>query len=112
MSDQQQSSSHSIDSDQGSGTAVAVRTRPQRPRIDKLPPWKVLLHNDDVNDIEYVIRTVMALTRLNQQAAIMVTVEAHKTGLALLLATHREHAELLQEQFTSMKLTVTIEPDR
>jgi ATP-dependent Clp protease adapter protein ClpS len=36
--------------------------------------------------------------------------EAHKRGLALLVSTHREHAELLQEQFTSKKLTVTIEP--
>jgi len=25
--------------------------------------------------------------------------------------THREHAELLSEQFTSKKLTVTIEPE-
>src|SRR5690349_714649 len=102
MSDQQHSSSQGFESDQGSGAAVALKTRPQRPKIDRLPPWKVLLHNDDVSEMEYVIRTIMELTRLNQQAAIMVMVEAHKTGVALVLATHREHAELLQEQFTSM----------
>lgn len=113
MSEQaNQSAPFNTPSDSNGGTAVATRTRPQRPRVDQLPPWKVLLHNDDVNEVEYVVRTVMELTRLNEQAAIMVTIEAHKTGLALLLATHREHAELLHEQFMSKRLTVTIEPDR
>ncbi|MCH7572875.1 MAG: hypothetical protein IH891_08175 [Planctomycetes bacterium] len=42
--------------------------------------------------------------------AIECMLEAHKSGLALLLSTHREHAELLQEQFTSKRLTVTIQP--
>jgi ATP-dependent Clp protease adapter protein ClpS len=36
--------------------------------------------------------------------------EAHKKGLALVVSTHREHAELLAEQFTSLRLNVTIEP--
>ena len=117
MADDQKSTSTeqiNVNSDEGGGTAVAVRTRPrpQRPQIDRLPPWKVLLHNDDANSIEHVVRVVMDLAHLNEQAAIMLTLEAHNTGVALLLATHREHAELLQEQFTSKKLTVTIEPDR
>ena len=38
-------------------------------------------------------------------------IPAHKTGVSLILVTHREHAELLQEQFASKRLTVTIEPD-
>jgi ATP-dependent Clp protease adapter protein ClpS len=36
--------------------------------------------------------------------------EAHTTGVALVLTTHRERAELYQEQFKSRRLTVTIEP--
>ena len=36
--------------------------------------------------------------------------EAHETGIALLLVTHKERAELYQEQFQSKGLTVTIEP--
>ena len=32
------------------------------------------------------------------------------TGVALLLTTHKERAELYQEQFQSKGLTVTIEP--
>jgi ATP-dependent Clp protease adapter protein ClpS len=75
-----------------------------------LPPWKVLLHNDDKNDFEFVIRSIIALTPLQKTAAIQCTVEAHKTGVALLLTTHKERAELYQDQFQSLGLTVTIEP--
>jgi hypothetical protein len=37
--------------------------------------------------------------------------EADKTGVALLLTTHKERAELYKDQFESKGLTVTIEPD-
>jgi ATP-dependent Clp protease adapter protein ClpS len=40
------------------------------------------------------------------------TIEAHDAGVALLLVTHRERAELIQEQFQTRGLTVTIEPSR
>jgi ATP-dependent Clp protease adaptor protein ClpS len=90
---------------------TAVQTRPARPKIRRLPPWKVLLHNDDVNAMEDVIDAIVELTTLGRQEAILRMLEAHTRGLALLLTTHREHAELLQEQFTSKRLTVTIEPE-
>ena len=93
------------------GQATILKTRPAAPKVGRLPPWKVLLHNDDVNDMDFVIDTIVELTTLNRHAATVRTLEAHKTGVALLLMTHREHAELLSEQFTSKKLTVTIEPE-
>ena len=96
--------------DQGSAGA-AVKTRPARPRTRHLPPWKVLLHNDDVNDMLYVVETITELTSLDRQQSLLRMLEAHKTGVALLLTTHREHAELLSEQFASKRLTVTIEPE-
>lgn len=88
----------------------AVKTTPSRPRPGLLPPWKVLLHNDDVNDMLYVVETIRELTALNRQQALLRMIEAHKTGVALLVTTHREHAELLSDQFASKRLTVTIEP--
>ena len=91
-------------------TAVAERPKTSPPKLDHLPPFKVLLHNDDVNDIEWVIRSIVALTPTPPLRAIELTIEAHKTGVALLLVTHKERAELYQEQFQSKKLTVTIEP--
>lgn len=96
----------------GGGAAVAEpqrkeKTKPRPPQ--PLPPWKVLLHNDDKNDMLYVVRTVMELTTLNEHAATVRTIEAHKTGVSLLLTTHRERAELYKEQFEAKGLTVTIE---
>ena len=98
-----------------SGTATAKPKRspkksPQKKPPQPLPPWKVLLHNDDKNDILFVVKTVMELTPLKEEEAQQRTVEAHKTGVALLLTTHKERAELYQEQFASKGLIVTIEP--
>ncbi len=95
-----------------SGTATAAPTKkPGAPTRGpaELPPYKVLLHNDDVNDFEYVIHSVLKLTCLSREEAILRTLEAHESGVALLLVTHRERAELYAEQFTSCKITVTLE---
>lgn len=90
--------------------ATALKERPAPPRMDQLPPYRVLLHNDDVNAIDDVVFSVVELARLPLPAAIQVTMTAHKQGLALLCVTHKEKAELLEDQFRSRKLTVTIEP--
>lgn len=102
-------------SNQGGSTATAKpkpgkkkRTKQKPPGL--LPPWKVLLHNDDKNDVVYVVLTVMELTTLNEQDAKLRTLEAHKTGVSLLLTTHKERAELYKDQFQSKGLVVTIEP--
>lgn len=97
------------------GTATAKPKRspkkaPQRKPPGMLPPYKVLLHNDDKNSVDFVIHTIVELTPLNENEAKQRTQEADKTGLALLLVTHKERAELYQEQFTSKGLVVTIEP--
>ena len=100
------------ESSQGERGGMATITRPETadPKVECMPPWKVLLHNDDVNEAGYVVEVIIELTTLQPQAALLRMLEAHKTGVALLLTTHREHAELLAEQFTSKRLTVTIEP--
>ena len=106
------------DNDAGGGgkTATATKTKraPKKSPAKKppqfLPPYKVLLHNDDVNDVEFVVHTIVALTPLNTEDAVIRTLEAHETGVALLLTTHKERAELYREQFQSKGLTVTIEP--
>ena len=89
------------------GTA---KTAPKRRPPEMLPPWKVLLHNDDKNDMVHVVSTIVELTPLNEQDAVKRMEEAHKTGVALLLVTHKERAELYKDQFESKSLTVTIEP--
>ena len=86
------------------------KTDPKRKPPQPLPPWKVLLHNDDKNDMFFVIHTIVELTPLNEDAAVQRMKEAHQTGVALLLVTHKERAELYKDQFQSKGLIVTIEP--
>jgi ATP-dependent Clp protease adaptor protein ClpS len=104
-----------------SGTAVATpksktsskkKPTPAKPPQDVLPPWKVLLHNDEKNEQLFVIRTIVELTPLDRETAYARMIEAHKSGVALLLMTHKERAELYVDQFQSMGLTVSIEPDK
>jgi ATP-dependent Clp protease adaptor protein ClpS len=101
-----------------SGAAGAATAKPKKktkpdpkhqpPQM--LPPWKVLLHNDDKNDMVFVVDTIVELTPLNKQDAELRMKEADYSGVALLLVTHKERAELYKDQFESKGLTVTIEP--
>ncbi len=102
---------------QGSDSSTAVLEKPApakavgKVKPGQLPPYKVLLHNDDVNDMEHVIMALLKVTPLRMDDAIQKMIEAHNSGLSLLLVTHQELAEMYQEQLTSLSLTVTIEPD-
>ncbi len=105
-------------SSSGGGKSAAATAKPKKKgKVDPkhrppqmLPPWKVLLHNDDKNDMLFVVDTIVELTPLNKQDAELRMKEADKGGVALLLVTHKERAELYKDQFESKGLTVTIEP--
>ena len=85
----------------GSGAGAATKTKkapkksPARKPPQPLPPWKVLLHNDDKNDIDFVVETIVALTPLNEQDAELRTVEAHKYEMMETLDVHST-AELVK----------------
>jgi ATP-dependent Clp protease adaptor protein ClpS len=94
---------------QASRPGEAVGTKDAPPQRKPLDQYKVLLHNDDDNEIVYVVSAVMAIVRLAQPRAVKITLEAHESGLALVCVTHLELAELYREQFTSKGLQVSIE---
>lgn len=102
----------------GEAGGVAVATRPAPApapasaptRLDRLPPFKVLLHNDAVNDMGHVVRSIVELTPLKKEEAVERMVEAHNTGVSLLLVTHKERAELYRDQFRTKRLNVSLEP--
>ncbi|MEK6799999.1 MAG: ATP-dependent Clp protease adaptor ClpS [Planctomycetota bacterium] len=83
---------------------------PAKREPKQLPPFKVLLHNDNVNTFEHVILSILKVTTLTAEEAVERTLEAHNSGLALLLVTHLERAELYRDQFATFKIAVTIEP--
>ena len=74
----------------GASTATAkpkgtTKRSPKKKPPGMLPPWKVLLHNDDKNEMGFVVGTIVELTPLNRQDAELRTKEADETGVALLL---------------------------
>lgn len=93
-------------------TKSKTKSKPKSspPKMDHLPPWRVLLHNDDHNTFDHVIRAIRELTPLDLSMAVTRTYEAHIRGVSLLMVTHRERAELYRDQFRTKRLTVTIEP--
>ena len=85
--------------------------KPAPPKVEEMPRYKVLLHNSDEPTMEDVIRAIVELTPHNVKRAVQIMMEAHTTGVSLVLVTHKERAELYEEQFRSVLLTVTIEPE-
>jgi len=90
--------------------AATTRPRPGLPKSKKLPPWKVVLHNDEVSDMLDVVAAIQQVTRLTREVAIRKMLEAHTRGRAVLVTVHREKAELFVQQFAGWKLTATAEP--
>jgi ATP-dependent Clp protease adaptor protein ClpS len=60
--------------------------------------WNVVLLNDEEHSYEYVIRMMQQLFGLNAERATRVAETVDKEGRAIIMTTHREHAELKREQ--------------
>jgi ATP-dependent Clp protease adaptor protein ClpS len=81
-----------------------------KPMNRQLPRVKVILHQSNMNDLMFVVRSVMELMRFPRAEATYKMWEAYHCGRSVLLITYRERAELYVEQFASKGLTVTVEP--
>ena len=90
------------------GTKAAPKPSP--PKMDRLPPFHVLLHNDDVNDMFFVAMTICDLTKHTWDRAVDLMMTAHKRGMVVVMTTHKEHAELVRDRFRSKGLRSSIEP--
>jgi len=88
-----------------------VRIKPKPPKTVFLPLYKVLLHNDDINSANFVLKKVIEIGRLEEIDAIEKVKEAHTQGISLLLVTHKERAEFMVDQFKTYNITTTYEKD-
>ena len=81
-------------------------------RTKLLPPYKVLIHNDDYNEMNYVVFALLhSVNVLSMQDAERIMLAAHLTGTAVVVVCPKEVAEYYQERLLSYNLTATIEPD-
>lgn len=83
-----------------------------RLRAKLLPPYKVVLFNDDHNQMEYVVMVLLHLiNHLTQPEAEEIMLTAHLTGSAVVIVCPKESAEYYQERLSGYGLTATIEPE-
>ena len=78
--------------------------------VRQLKRFKVVLVFDCAQDLMYIVRSVMQLTRFPREEATHKMWEAHHAGRSVLLITYLERAELYAEQFAGQGLTVVVEP--
>lgn len=92
---------------------MSVETLEKRSTARKLAPrYRVLLHNDAFNSMEYVVQVLMqTVPSITQPQAVSIMMEAHTNGMALVITCAQEHAEFYCETLKNHGLTSTIEPD-
>jgi ATP-dependent Clp protease adaptor protein ClpS len=84
--------------------------RQQRTLQQILPPWRVLLHNDDVNDMVHVVRAITkSVPSVSLKRAEEIMLEAHLHGVAQVIICPKEPAEYYRERLEQHGLTSTIE---
>ncbi|HIK31623.1 MAG TPA: ATP-dependent Clp protease adapter ClpS [Oscillatoriales cyanobacterium M59_W2019_021] len=92
---------------------MSVETLEKRSVVRKpAPRYRVLLHNDDFNTMEYVVQVlIQTVAGMTQPQAVSIMMEAHTNGMALVITCAQEHAEFYCETLKNHGLSSTIEPD-
>ena len=75
-----------------------------------VPPWRVVLHNDDRNTMAHVVESlVRCVPSLTVEDAAAIMLEAHTEGRATVVECPKEAAEHYRDGLESRGLTATIE---
>ena len=83
-----------------------------RLRAKLLPPYRVVLFDDDYNEMNYVIFVLLhTINNLSQPEAERIMLTAHLMGSAVAAICPKEKAEFYQERLRNYGLTSTIEPE-
>src|SRR5215210_2897928 len=78
---------------------AVVRTKPKRDeKTRKLPPYHVILHNDDDHTFDYVIHMLQRLFGHPIEKGYQLAVEVHSKGRVIVDTTSKERAELKRDQ--------------
>ena len=93
------------------GSSVVIEKQTERVR-KIFPRYKVLLHNDPINTMEYVVKTLReVVTQLSEQDAISVMLDAHNNEVGLVIVCDIEPAEFYSQALNSRGLKSSIEKE-
>ena len=80
-----------------------------RTLTERLPPYAVVLYNDDYHAMDYVVvALVKSVPQLTVEEAAGIMLEAHNTGSAVVVVCVLEQAELYRDRIQSYGLGVSI----
>ena len=80
---------------------MSTTTRPREKKVQKiegLPPYDVILLDDDDHSFEYVIRMLKTLFGHPLEKGYRMAMEVHTTGRVVVATTNLEQAELKRDQ--------------
>jgi ATP-dependent Clp protease adaptor protein ClpS len=80
---------------------TSTTTRPQEKKVQKiegLPPYDVILLDDDDHSFEYVVRMLKTLFGHPLEKGYRMAMEVHTTGRVVVATTNLEQAELKRDQ--------------
>ena len=98
--------------EKGKNNNAAVLEKQTSALKNKSPKYKVLLHNDPVNSMEYVTISLREVVpQLSEQDAISIMLEAHNTGVGLVIVCDLEPAEFYSESLKSKGISSSIEKE-
>ncbi len=84
--------------------SAAVEDKPKAaparasPKPGKLPPYNVVLLDDDDHTYDYVVRMLGDLFGYSREKAFRMACEVDESGRVVALTTTKEHAELKRDQ--------------
>lgn len=84
-----------------SASTVAEPGTSRKSRTEKLPPYNVVLLNDDDHSVDYVVRMLGELFGHPLARGLEIAREVHFRGRSVVATTNLEQAELKREQIES-----------
>jgi len=88
------------------GTETATRAEEQ---VLADVPWNVIVLNDPVNLVDYVVWVFMKVLGYPKPRAVRLTLEAHESGRCVVWSGEREQAEFFAQQLQALQLGAFIE---
>jgi ATP-dependent Clp protease adaptor protein ClpS len=80
---------------------MTTTTKPverEESRTRTIPPYNVILRNDDFHSFEFVIQVLRKALGVDEQKAFLLTEEAHTSGRAIVWTGPKEVAEFKVDQ--------------
>ncbi len=82
----------------------------QRTLLEHIPHYAVILHNDDVHSMDFVVDSLLkSVPGLTQPEAIDIMLETHEKGQCVVIVCPLEQAEHYRDRIRSFTLVCSIE---